>query len=114
MAVAAGCGGSGSSGAVPGSTTSVTLAPVPVTHSVPTPPTTKPTSTPTPPKKTPAKKTTTAPMVGTVTAPTTLPAADLAALQHDLDAAGSSLGGADAALSQTDPNQTAKSEGTTP
>lgn len=46
--------------------------------------------------------------------PTTVAASDLAALKQQLDAAGSSLGGADAALAQSDPNQTKNSEGTTP
>jgi len=40
--------------------------------------------------------------------------ADLAALTQQLDAAGSSLGAADTALAQTDPNQTKNSEGSVP
>jgi outer membrane murein-binding lipoprotein Lpp len=45
---------------------------------------------------------------------TTLPGADVAALKRDLDAAGSSLGAAQTALAQSDPNQTKDDEGTTP
>ena len=109
--VAAGCGGSsGDSRAVPASTVPVTAASV--AHSTPSSSTTKPRSTPTTHKVVTTSTTSTTSVA--VVAPTTLPAADLAALQQDLDAAGSSLGGADAALSQTDPNQTATFEGTTP
>jgi len=40
--------------------------------------------------------------------------ADLASLKQQLDASGASLGAADSALAQTDPNQTKNSEGTMP
>lgn len=47
-------------------------------------------------------------------APTTGTGAELSALRRQLDDVGSSLGGADGALGQSDPNQTKTSEGTAP
>jgi len=47
-------------------------------------------------------------------APTTASSAELSALRQQLDDVGSSLGGADGALAQSDPNQTKTSEGTAP
>ena len=92
----AGCGSSGKAGSSASSATTVSS---PTTISAPTsggathPTTTRP---------------------GTPRHATTLSPADVAQLQRELGAAGSSLTGADQALSQTDPNQTKNEEGTTP
>lgn len=95
----AGCGGSGGHRATPATTT---VASTPSKSSSPS--TSHRASAPSTPAST----------VAGPASPTTLPGADAAALQRELDAAGSSLGAAQTALAQSDPNQTKNDEGTTP